>query len=85
MEFARWMARPLGRGLRIVMGLVIVLLGFTQIDGTWGNVVAFLGLVPIAAGTLNFCLIAPLIHAPFWGRDALAGPRPGSHGTMHPA
>jgi len=30
------------------------------------------GLVPIAAGVFDFCLIAPILHAPFWGRQIKA-------------
>jgi len=70
MPFAKFMASPAGRGLRIVLGLALIFWGFRQ-GTTAGFVVAALGLVPLAAGTFNWCLIAPLIGAPFRGRDAL--------------
>jgi hypothetical protein len=46
--------------------------GLGWIGGTLGVVVAFVGLAPVAAGTFNVCLIAPLLKVPFSGRDALA-------------
>ncbi len=72
MAFAKFMAGPIGRGVRIVAGLVLVLLGLVSIGGVGGIIVAALGLVAVAAGAFNFCLIAPLIKAPFSGKDALA-------------
>lgn len=71
MAFAKFMAGPIGRGVRVVAGLVLVLLGLVSIGGVGGIIVAALGLVAVAAGAFNFCLIAPLIKAPFSGKDAL--------------
>jgi len=70
MKFAKFMARPLGRGIRIVFGLGLILWGLS-VGTVPGLVAAILGLVPLAAGAFNWCLIAPLIGAPFRGRDAL--------------
>ncbi|MEX2620830.1 MAG: DUF2892 domain-containing protein [Egibacteraceae bacterium] len=69
MGFARFMAGPLGRGLRIVAGIALVAIGLTT-GGAGGIVLALVGLVPIYAGAANVCLIAPLLRAPFRGRDA---------------
>lgn len=71
MAFAKFMAGPIGRGVRVVAGLVLVLLGLVSIGGVGGIIVAALGLVAVAAGAFNFCLIAPIIKAPFFGKDAL--------------
>jgi hypothetical protein len=71
MEFARWMAEWPGRILRIVAGLILIYLGLRVVDGTWGTLLAIIGIVPILAGVLNVCLIAPLLRAPFRGRDVL--------------
>jgi hypothetical protein len=68
--FAAFMAGPIGRLARIALGVVLILIGLLAIGGAAGWVVAVIGLAPLAAGVFNFCLIAPLIHAPFWGRDA---------------
>jgi hypothetical protein len=72
MTFARFTAQPIGRAVRIIAGLVIVGLGIGIVGGTVGWLVAITGLVPLAAGSANVCLIAPLIHAPVRGQDAAA-------------
>lgn len=65
--FAAFMASAAGRGLRIVAGASLVFWGWSMQSGT-GTIVMILGLVPIAAGAFNFCLVAPLLNVPFWGR-----------------
>ncbi len=67
MALARFMATPVGRIARIILGLVLVVAGLA-IGGGGGIALAVVGLVPIAAGVLNVCLIAPLLHVPFSGR-----------------
>lgn len=69
MGFAKFMATPLGRGIRIVAGLAMMYWGSQQ-GTTTGTIVAVLGLLPTAAGALNLCFIAPIIGAPFRGQDA---------------
>jgi Protein of unknown function (DUF2892) len=73
MGFARFMAGPVGRGVRIVAGLLLMFWGFRQ-GTTVGTLVGAFGVVALAAGGFNWCLIAPLIGAPFRGRDALKQP-----------
>ena len=68
MTFARFMASPLGRGIRIVAGLALIWWGVTlQSAGGW--TLAVVGLVPLAAGLFDWCVFAPLFGAPFRGRD----------------
>ena len=55
-------------------GGLLVYVGLAQVGGGGGTTLALAGLLPILAGTLNVCLIAPLIRAPFKGRGAI---RPG--------
>ncbi len=69
MGFAKFMATPLGRGIRILAGLALMYWGSQQ-GTTTGMIVAVLGVLPLAAGALNLCFIAPLIGAPFRGVDA---------------
>lgn len=69
MVLAAFMATPIGRGVRIVAGLALILIGLYVLEGTVGWIVAIVGLLPILAGMLNVCLIAPLIGAPFRGTD----------------
>jgi hypothetical protein len=67
MGLARFMASAAGRLLRIVAGVVLIVVGLTVVKGTGGWVLAVIGLLPIAAGGMNFCLLGPLMNAPFWG------------------
>lgn len=72
MAFAKFMAGWTGRIIRIVAGIVIIVVALTMIaDPTLSIIVAIIGVLPILAGVFNFCLIAPLIGAPFSGRKAL--------------
>lgn len=64
MAFAAWMSKPQGRILRIVAGLILIGAGL-YFQGFWGYAVALVGVVPVLAGTFNFCLIAPVFGAPF--------------------
>lgn len=71
MTFVRLMAHPSGRVARIIAGLAIMGIGLGVIGGTLGWIVAAVGLVPPLAGLVDVCLIAPVIHAPFSGKDSL--------------
>ena len=62
MGLVRFMERPIGRIARAVAGLVLIGIG-AGLGGLWW-VLAVVGLVPLAAGLFNFCLVAPLFHAP---------------------
>lgn len=65
MSFARFMSSTTGRAIRVVVGLAIIIWGFAA--GIPALVVV--GLVPLAAGAFNVCLIAPLLKAPFSGKS----------------
>ena len=69
MEFARFMSSNIGRLLRIVAGLALIGIGLWVIGGTWGIVLAAIGLVPLLAGLFKFCVFAPLFAGPFWAKD----------------
>jgi len=66
MRFIDFMAGNTGRGIRIAAGLALIALGAALGGGWWA--VAAVGLVPLAAGAFDFCLLAPLAHQPFSGR-----------------
>jgi hypothetical protein len=70
MSFARFMAGTIGRGARIVVGIVLFIVGLS-VGSVGGWVLAIVGVVAFLAGALNVCLIAPLLKAPFKGQDAL--------------
>lgn len=74
MAFAEWMATPLGRGLRVAVGALLIYVGLTVVQGVAGTLLAALGVVPIAAGLLNVCPIGPLIGAPLKGASKPAPP-----------
>jgi Protein of unknown function (DUF2892) len=67
MKFAHWMATPVGRLLRVAVGLALI--GWGYLIGS--TVLMVVGAVPLLAGASNVCLIAPLLRAPFLGKNAL--------------
>jgi hypothetical protein len=69
LAFARFMASPIGRLARVVLGVVLILIGLFVVEGTWGTIIAIIGVIPVAAGIANVCLIAPLLGVPFRGSD----------------
>jgi hypothetical protein len=82
MTFSRFMSQPIGRIIRAVLGLVLIALAFFVMGGTVGTVVGIvvaiigivvgtIGLVLIAAGTFNFCVVAPFVGGYFDGRKNL--------------
>ena len=68
MRFVEFMGSIAGRGIRIAAGVVLIIIGLVVIGGVGGVVVAAIGLVPIAAGLFNFCLVGPLFGADLRGR-----------------
>ncbi len=69
MPLARFMASPLGRGLRIVIGLALIGWGAGFVGGAKGWGIAAIGLLPLTLGIINGCILAPLLHVPFKGSD----------------
>ena len=68
MQFVEWMSKPAGRILRIVAGIILIGVGL-YFQGVGGYVVAVVGVVPVLAGVVRFCLIAPILGAPFRPRS----------------
>ena len=68
-----FLASPAGRIVRIVAGIALVVWGVWGIGSTSGLVVAIVGLVPLVAGLLDFCVFAPLFGAPLSGPKIRAG------------
>jgi hypothetical protein len=80
------MSKPIGRIIKVVLGLVLVAVVFPMFGGTTGmatglvlgiigvhHVVALLGLALIALGTFNFCVVGPFVGGYFDGRKNLEG------------
>jgi hypothetical protein len=72
MGFAQFMSSGLGRGLRIVAGIILIAVGLAVVGGTGGIMLAVVGLVPLLAGVFDVCLFAPLFGAPLKGADVRA-------------
>jgi len=63
-----------GRIVRIVAGVALVALGVLA-GGGW-LALSVVGLLPLAAGVFDFCVLGPLFRLPFVGpkfRQAMAG------------
>jgi hypothetical protein len=65
--FEKFMASNYGRAARGALGIGLIAAGLLLIGGTIGWMVAGLGLIPIAAGVLNLCPVAPLWGGHFIG------------------
>ena len=72
MGFAQFMSSGLGRALRIVAGIALIVVGLGLVGGTGGIVLAVIGLVPLLAAAFDVCLFAPLFGAPLKGADVRA-------------
>ena len=70
MAVIRFMQSWAGRLLRIGTGGLMLWYGLTQMVGTGGIALAIVGVVPIAAGVFNFCLIGPLFGVTLMGYPA---------------
>jgi len=65
MGLARFMSSTAGRLIRIIAGVALIAIGASMGGAGW--ILAAVGVVPIAVGVFNVCLIAPLLGAPFSG------------------
>ena len=65
--FAQFINSPLGRLLRVVAGVVLIGWGLTQRGTSTGVILIVVGVVPLAAGTFNLCLISALLGGPISG------------------
>ena len=63
------MTSMLGRAIRIIAGLALVVLGYTTAHGLGAVVLVVVGLVPLLAGIFNVCVFAPLFGGPFKGSN----------------
>jgi len=63
----QFLGSSVGRWVRALAGLIIISLGIWAVTGIWQWVLILVGLVPLAAGVLDFCLFAPLFGLPFLG------------------
>ena len=66
-QFARFINSTAGRIIRIVVGTVLVIWGCVHLGESNAVIFIIAGLVPLAAGTLDICLISPLVGGPIAG------------------
>ncbi|WP_020601399.1 YgaP family membrane protein [Spirosoma spitsbergense] len=65
-DFFRFIASPAGRGVRIAVGFTLVATGLAKSDKlNWGT----LGMVPLAAGLFDWCVLGPFTGKPFEGEE----------------
>jgi hypothetical protein len=65
--FARFINSTAGRVVRIVAGSGLVAWGFAQRGSGSGLAFMLVGLVPLAAGVFDWCLISALLGGPLSG------------------
>ena len=72
--FARLVNSPAGRVARIVVGLALIGWGATLLPGSGGIGLVVVGLIPLAAGSFDLCLVSALLGGPISGARVLKGP-----------
>jgi hypothetical protein len=72
--FARFINSPAGRGTRIVAGLAVFAWGYAQRASGVGLVLMALSLVPLVAGSLDWCLVSALLGGPIRGAEVRKSP-----------
>ena len=65
--FAQFINSPTGRGARIVAGVALLVWGYTRRADTAGIVLIGVSLVPLLAGSFDWCLISALLGGPISG------------------
>lgn len=71
-DFAQWISGEQGRAARVIVGVGMIGAGLAK-GGSGGALLAVAGLVPLAAGALDLCLLGPIFGGPLEGqaiRDA---------------
>jgi hypothetical protein len=62
----KFMSSRAGRLLRGLAGMTLIIAGL-ELSGGWLTL-SVIGLIPLFAGALNVCLLAPLLSQPLRGR-----------------
>jgi len=65
-SLVKFMSSRAGRIARVLAGLVIVIVGLA-LGGGWLTL-SVIGLIPMLAGALNVCILAPLMGQPLKGQ-----------------
>ena len=70
MQIVKFMTSRVGRGARVVLGIVIMLVGLLLVKGAAGTLMTLVALVPISGGLLDFCLLGFALGYPLKGDEA---------------
>jgi Inner membrane protein YgaP-like, transmembrane domain len=62
-----FLASPAGRVTRVVAGVALVAWGLLGLSGATAIAITAVGLIPLVAGLLDFCVFAPLFRLPLSG------------------
>ena len=65
--FGQFMNSAAGRIARIIAGIGLVCWGYLGSDGSTGIILMVIGLVPLAAGVFDLCLISAMLGGPIQG------------------
>ena len=65
--FVSFMQTPAGRVTRVVGGVALIGSGLIGLGGVGGYIMAALGVIPLAAGLFDFCVLAPFFRIPWSG------------------
>ena len=66
-SFAQFVNSPAGRLARLVAGIGLIAWAYAQRGSGTGLVLVVAGLVPLAAGAFDWCLISALLGGPISG------------------
>jgi hypothetical protein len=66
--FSRFINSPAGRFTRLVVGLVLITWGLTELNTATGIVLFIIGLIPFIAGAFDLCLVSALLGGPISGK-----------------
>ena len=72
MRFVRFMSTPAGRGIRVVMGVGLIVVGI-RAGGPAGLGLAAFGLLPLVTGAGDICPVCPLLSDAKRGRAGCSG------------
>jgi hypothetical protein len=65
--FARFINSPAGRIVRLVAGIGLIGWGYTHRGSSTNLILMVVGLIPLATGAFDLCLISALLGGPIRG------------------
>ncbi|OIQ71100.1 hypothetical protein GALL_472850 [mine drainage metagenome] len=69
MAFVHFMSGSMGRGIRVALGLALIIWGIA-LGSVGGLALAVFGLAPLLSGVTGVCPITPLLKARFESKAA---------------